>query len=204
MPGPRSAACCALAVVLATATTASAQVRGFGFGFYPFYQYNGFYSNGFSQYGPPIPTYAPVPGMFGGSSQHSYAGPAWHIPRLPATPPGPDGPVMVPVRRATKPPAAPAEDAAPDQLPPPRKLNLDAAAQIDVRLSDESAAVSINGRETRQSGAARSFQTPALEAGQVFVYEVEARWRDSNGKLQRELRTVAVEAGKQFVVDFNQ
>src|SRR6266446_4839680 len=31
--------------------------------------YNGFWSNGFSQYGPPVPTYGSVPGVFGGSDQ---------------------------------------------------------------------------------------------------------------------------------------
>ncbi len=35
-----------------------------GIGFMP-YWYNGFYGNGMSMYGPPVPTYAPVPGTFG-------------------------------------------------------------------------------------------------------------------------------------------
>lgn len=42
-----------------------------GFGLYPGY-FPGFYSNGFSMYGPPVPTYAPVPGVYGGSSQRFY------------------------------------------------------------------------------------------------------------------------------------
>src|SRR5262245_40629173 len=31
--------------------------------------YNGFWSNGFSMYGPPVPTYGSVPGYFGGVDQ---------------------------------------------------------------------------------------------------------------------------------------
>src|ERR1700733_14876329 len=35
-------------------------------GISPLY-YPGFYGNGMSMYGPPVPTYSPVPGTFGGS-----------------------------------------------------------------------------------------------------------------------------------------
>src|SRR5262245_54015008 len=35
-------------------------------GYFPS-QYNGFYTNGFSAYGPPVPTYGIVPGTFGAS-----------------------------------------------------------------------------------------------------------------------------------------
>ncbi|HEY8504644.1 MAG TPA: hypothetical protein VIL46_08680, partial [Gemmataceae bacterium] len=31
--------------------------------------YDGFYGNGFSMYGPPVPTAGPIPGYFGGSNQ---------------------------------------------------------------------------------------------------------------------------------------
>ncbi|MFL5339007.1 MAG: TIGR03000 domain-containing protein [Gemmataceae bacterium] len=39
---------------------------GYPWGFYP-YSYQGYWSNGYSLYGPPVPTYGPIPGVFGGS-----------------------------------------------------------------------------------------------------------------------------------------
>ena len=72
---------------------------GLGIGYDPFYgttsygvggfvwggAYNGFYSNGFSEYGPPVPTYAPVPGMFGGSDQRFLGSDPRPISRTPIT-----------------------------------------------------------------------------------------------------------------------
>jgi uncharacterized protein (TIGR03000 family) len=47
----------------------SVSPNGYGvWGFVPTY-YQGFYGTGFSAYGPPVPTYGPVPGVFGGSDQ---------------------------------------------------------------------------------------------------------------------------------------
>lgn len=208
----RFVCCCALIAGVALVHVASAPAGGSNIGVYPMFGYRGFYSNGFSKYGPPVPTYAPVPGMFGGSDQHSYAGPAWYIPRRPATPPGPDGPVLVPIRRTDQPrpgdrpappplPPADREDAAP--LPPPRKLQLEEPAVIEVRLPDTTGEVAINGRPTRQAGATRIFESPPLAAGQVFLYDVKARWL-SNGQPVEDARTLAVEAGKRFVVDFTE
>src|SRR5436190_23532347 len=52
-------------------------IRPYGLygGYYPGYlgvypgAYNGFWSNGLSLYGPPVPTYVTVPGTFGGADQ---------------------------------------------------------------------------------------------------------------------------------------
>jgi uncharacterized protein (TIGR03000 family) len=203
--------------------------------------YRGFYSNGYSMYGPPVPTYFTVPGIFNGSDQHSYDGPAWFVPRQPATPPGPDGPVMVPVRRANQssapkdrpappplPPADREEEAPPprnleaeapavnrdrpappplppadreEEAPPPRKLVAEAPAIIEVRLPDAAGEVAINGRPTQQTGTIRVFESPPLPARQVFLYDVKARWQGA-GRPVVDDRTLAVEAGKRFVVDF--
>lgn len=45
--------------------------RYVGFGLYPGY-FPGFFSNGFSMYGPPVPTYMPVPGVYGGGSDSRF------------------------------------------------------------------------------------------------------------------------------------
>src|SRR5256885_3523121 len=46
---------------------------GFGpyWGIYPNY-YHGFYGNGLSMYGPPVPTYKPIPGVFGGGDSQYF------------------------------------------------------------------------------------------------------------------------------------
>ncbi len=41
---------------------------GVGFGYFPS-RIGDFWSNGYSLYGPPVPTYGPIPGSFGGSQQ---------------------------------------------------------------------------------------------------------------------------------------
>src|SRR5262245_55080552 len=74
----------ATVIALGSQTSARAQYIGGGVGarpycwyggYYPGYLgvfpggYNGFWSNGFSMYGPPVPTYGIVPGTFGGADQ---------------------------------------------------------------------------------------------------------------------------------------
>src|SRR5688500_2454529 len=73
---------CALGTWAITAPAAHAQQVGVGVtpfgvrgGYWPGYlgyfpgAYQGFWSNGFSLYGPPVPTYGTVPGYFGGADQ---------------------------------------------------------------------------------------------------------------------------------------
>jgi uncharacterized protein (TIGR03000 family) len=202
----RFVCCCALIAGITLADVADARAGGYVIGVCPMFGYRGFYSNGYSMYGPPFPTYGTVPGIFNGADQHSYDGPAWYIPRQPATPPGPDGPVMVPMRRADQTPARPAPPPLPpaereEEAPPPRQLQADAPAIIEVRLPETTAALTINSQPTQQSGAMRVFESPPLTAGQVFLYDVRARWLN-NGQPVEDARTLAVEAGKRFVVDF--
>jgi uncharacterized protein (TIGR03000 family) len=213
--------CCALIASVTLLHVEPAAAGGYVIGICPMFGYRGFYNNGFSMYGPPFPTYGTVPGIYNGSDQHSYDGPGWYVPRRPLTPPGPDGPVMVPMHRADQTPARPQppplppadreEEAPPprkvadgqETLPPPRKVQQDAVATIEVRLPDATAEVAINGRATQQSGTTRVFESPPLLAGQVFTYDVKARWL-SNGRPVNDDRTLAVEGGKRFVVDFTE
>jgi uncharacterized protein (TIGR03000 family) len=210
---------CALIAGLTFVHVEPASAGGFVIGICPMFGYRGFYNNGYSMYGPPFPTYGTVPGIYNGSDQHSYDGPGWYVPRQPLTPPGPDGPVMVPIRSANQvparpqppplPPAGREEEAPPppkvqqEEAPPPRKVQQEAPATIEVRLPDATAEVAINGGPTQQSGTIRVFESPPLSAGQVFTYDVKARWL-SNGRPVNDDRTLAVEAGKRFVVDFTE
>ena len=60
---------------------------GYGAGPYwgvmPFY-YDGFYGNGLSMYGPPVPTGKPIPGVFGGGDSRFFdpIPPAYFYPGL--------------------------------------------------------------------------------------------------------------------------
>ncbi|MBY0525861.1 MAG: TIGR03000 domain-containing protein [Gemmataceae bacterium] len=193
----------ATATLLLIATDSLAQYRaapGPYIGFYPFYSYRGFYSNGFSMYGPPVPTYAPVPGVFGGSDQRManfWAGP----PPLLSTARRHSAPYD-PVYPGTKPSRLNVEPDVPT-LPAPRAVPADAQVRFEVRVPDAEAAVTFDGDATRQTGTKREFESPPLERGKTFDYEVTARWKE-NGKEVTRIRVVSVEAGKRVVVDFTQ
>src|SRR5947209_1191454 len=82
---------------------------GYGFGYFPG-AYGSVWSNGFSLYGPPVPTYGPVPGPFGGPDQ-----------RLDVYPPGialPSIGIVVPLNRPSAVPAIVEPPFAGPQLPP--------------------------------------------------------------------------------------
>lgn len=166
--------------------------------------YYGFYSNGFSAYGPPVPTYAPIPGVFGGADQRFFApGPssAGLDPRfgrgyndsmfMPPTGARPY-PLMFQVQKKPIPPSAPV---AIEPTP--------AAVNVVVRVPDPDAEVAFDGHITRQTGSSRSFQSEAVSPGQHYVYEVQAKWKENGEEVSR-TRTVVVEAGQDVVVDFTQ
>ena len=190
----------ATALVLLTAAVGSAQVGGAYIGFYPFYAPRGFYTNGFSMYGPPVPTYAPVPGMFGGSDQRLLN--FWTPADWDRTRPRNYGPNDY-VYPGTRPSNPGKPDAEPDLLPAPRPLPANAAAQFEVRLPSATAEVTFDGDPTRQNGSTRLFESPPLPRGQSFTYEVKANWRENGQEFTRS-RSVTVQGGKRAVVDFTQ
>jgi uncharacterized protein (TIGR03000 family) len=54
--------------------------------------------------------------------------------------------------------------------------------------------------ETKQSGAERKFQTPALQAGKKYSYQLKATWQE-NGEERVVTRKAFVRAGEQTTVD---
>lgn len=172
-------------------------------GFYPFYGYRGFYSNGYSMYGPPVPTYAPVPGVFGGSDQRlgnfaypppvswNRANPRAYAPAAPLIPGAPSTPAPLDIE-----PNVPT-------LPAPRPLPGNAAASVEVRVPDGAADVFFDGRATQQTGARRLFESPPLARGKSYSYEVRARWQENGQEVVRN-RSVAVEPGQKVLIDFTQ
>jgi uncharacterized protein (TIGR03000 family) len=177
---------------------------GVGVGFWPGFGIpaaNGsFWTNGLSLYGPPIPTYAPVPGVFGGSDAHRHymnpplLGVGTHAfgylspsPRLRT----PSVSVYSQAARGT---------ATVQALPAPSATNL---CRLEVHVPHTEAEVWINKSKTTTTGLERSFESPELAEGKTYEYEVIARWHDGTEK-RAVAKTVSVTAGKTVLVSFTE
>jgi uncharacterized protein (TIGR03000 family) len=76
------------------------------------------------------------------------------------------------------------------------------AALIQVRVP-ANAEVSFEGDQTTQTGAVRLFQSPELQPGKSYTYDVRASWTDTAGKPVERTKQVKVQAGARASVDFN-
>jgi uncharacterized protein (TIGR03000 family) len=172
---------------------------GFGypygaFGYYPG-AYSSSWSNGFSLYGPPVPTYGIVPGAFGGADQRLgnfqygnigiYNGAGIG---LGASGAGGGGP-----RRRFY-----AADGTAGVQPNAANFG---QATIEVRVPFANAEVFFEGINTRQQGEKRVFLSPTLQGGLTYYYKVTAKWRDGEQVVERE-KSVAVRVGETAVVEF--
>ena len=77
-------------------------------------------------------------------------------------------------------------------------------ARVLVRVPDPNAEVFFNGSPTEQRGMERVFETPTLNSGTTYTYEIKARWRDASGKMTEQIRSVGVQRGRESMVDFLQ
>ncbi len=59
----------------------------------------------------------------------------------------------------------------------------------------------LDGVKTNQTGTDRRFESPALQPGSVYTYEVRARWTEQ-GRNQEQSQIVLVHAGEQVRVQF--
>jgi uncharacterized protein (TIGR03000 family) len=78
----------------------------------------------------------------------------------------------------------------------------DNLARVRVMVPSD-AKVWFDGKATRQEGADRRFESPALTPGRAYSYEVKAQWRDRDGKEVTRTRRVDVSANSNLTVDFN-
>jgi uncharacterized protein (TIGR03000 family) len=139
-----------------------------------------FWTNGLSLYGPPVPTYAPVPGTFGGADAHRfYINPP--VFGFGLNPLGYRSPSPAPV-----------------PLPPPTSAR---CARLEVKLPSTDAEVWVNETKTSALGAARSFESPDLVENTSYEYKLVARWVQ-DGESKAESRTISVTAGVTRLVDF--
>jgi uncharacterized protein (TIGR03000 family) len=71
-------------------------------------------------------------------------------------------------------------------------------ARLTVRLPAD-AMLQIEGQETESTGSIRHFQTPAIEPGEAFTYELSATLADGGRAIRRQ---VTVHAGERRAVSF--
>lgn len=73
--------------------------------------------------------------------------------------------------------------------------------RLQVVLPDPEAALWLNGQAMTPRGAARLFESPPLEPGKQYTYDVTAAW-SQDGKIITKDQKVAVTPGKTTVVSF--
>ncbi|MCS7021721.1 MAG: TIGR03000 domain-containing protein [Gemmataceae bacterium] len=188
-------------------------------GYYPA-RFGSFWTNGLSLYGPPVPVYGPIPGVFGNEDlvRQWRAVPSPGFPfgwvGLFAASPRPKHP-SVSVWSSLEPlggehptapvesPAAPSDPSVPADkaLPPPRPVAAAAPIFLAVRVPQPAAEVWINGQRTQQTGTDRLFESPPLPANQLYEYQVLARWF-YQGQWREQVCRVRGRPGELLRVDF--
>jgi uncharacterized protein (TIGR03000 family) len=156
-----------------------------------FGSYNGFWSNGYSLYGPPVPTYGSIPGVFGGSDQRLSNFSNIYIQNgadIGLGTPGAGG--GGPRRRfyATGEPTNPSAATG--------------NATIDVRVPAPDAEVYFEGTNTKQAGVRRLFLSPPVQSGMTYYYKIRAKWKLQDGSVADQERSVGVRANETTLVDF--
>jgi uncharacterized protein (TIGR03000 family) len=163
------------------------------------------WTNGLSLYGPPVPVYGPIPGVFGNNDLvrrwqgwPSIGFPfgwfgmysAWPRPR----------PLTVTVH-----PSAESVPIAPNVAPAPPAADPTAPAAgalvLSVKVPQPAAEVFVDGVKTAQTGTERVFESPPLEAGKRYKYEVTAKWIEG-GATREAKRAVVGTPGEVVRVDF--
>ena len=161
------------------------------------------WSNGLSLYGPPVPVYGPVPGILGNSDLvHQWQavpspglGYGWFGVYAASPRPRPLTVSVWPTIESVPAAQAPAN-------PPPAAIQPGGGSLIlSVKVPVPTAEVFVDGVKTMQTGTDRLFESPPLEAGKQFKYEVTARWLQNGVTVERKMAVVGV-PGEVVRVDF--
>jgi len=147
--------------------------------------YGSFWTNGLSLYGPPVPTYGPTPGVFGNGdfnrTWQNYLQPGFGWFGVYAASPRPL-PTSVSVW-----PHPPALESVP-VLPAGVAVSRPGGCMIlSVKVPQPSAEVYVDGVRTQQSGTDRVFESPPLDGGREYRYEMTARWIEGGAMVERKL-----------------
>jgi uncharacterized protein (TIGR03000 family) len=171
-----------------------------GVGAFGFYVPRGFWPNGLSLYGPPVPVPGAVPGVFGNYDLNRN----WQA--VPLNGVGPYGVLGAyatwPRPRVSFGPALPVvEGLHPPPGPPPRVAKIGGALVISIKVPQPAAEVFVDGRKTTQGGTDRLFESPPLEAGRTSRYTVTVRWLE-RGQVVEASREVSGVPGEVVRLDF--
>lgn len=194
------------AVVALGFTTAPANAQFYGPFYRPFGPYSGYlgyypgayqnsWSNGFSLYGPPVPTYGSVPGQFGGMDYRLNNN--IQINNGASIGLGGSGAGGAGPRRRHW------QMGGGTGMLPQQQQPATSQALVEVLVPSESAIVFFEDSEMQQRGKVRQFASPPLPAGQTYFYKIRAKWM-VEGELQERTKTVGVRANEKIVVDFTQ
>ena len=176
---------------------------GYPFVGWPGYRgaFGSYWTNGLSLYGPPVPVYGPIPGVLGnddlvrqwharptlgaGIGYYGWVGPFRASPR-----PHPLSVNVWPVIESV-PGAVPATAAA---------NGTGACLHLSVKVPQPAAELYVDGVKTAQTGTDRLFESPPVEPGKDFAYEVTARWIERGVTFER-TKVVTGKAGEVVRVD---
>ena len=159
---------------------------GPAFGYWPG-AYGGQWSNGYTLYGPPVPTYGSVPGYFGGSDQrlNYYPDSKYYYPPYAYGYYGPWGArgVVIPLNQ-----------------PRPEVTTIAGPAVCEIHVPAADAELFVNGRKIDGSGLIRKTLT-GMPPRSGTTLEFECRWSSETG-IGSAKRWATVRAGELTVVDF--
>jgi uncharacterized protein (TIGR03000 family) len=163
--------------------------------------YGSFWSNGLSLYGPPVPVYGPLPGVFGNNDLvrqwqnrptlglgFGYLG--WYGTFRASPRPHP---VTVNVWPTGEPVPEPAPVAGPGVI-------AGECLHLSVKVPQPAAEVFVDGVKTGQTGTDRLFESPPLESGKEYAYELTARWVEGGVTVERK-KVVTGKPGEVVRVD---
>jgi uncharacterized protein (TIGR03000 family) len=198
------AALCASIVALAAAAPAQAQ-RGY---YWPSSGYWGSYYSYWPSYGGAYYTYFPYTHSYYpyysyytyNPTTYAYTPPSYIAPQTPATAPSlttyqPPS-YVAPQTPATAPALTTYQSSYPSYAPEPTPTN---TAVVRV-LTAPDAQLTFNGVQVATTGPVRSFETPALQPGQNYRYDLKVRYSDNGVPVERD-RVVIVTAGATTTVD---
>jgi uncharacterized protein (TIGR03000 family) len=146
--------------------------RSYGYGYYPYSSGYYPYGYGYSPYYSPYYDYSSSYPGLDAAYSPGYANGYISPSPLPGTSPG-------------LAPSAPA----------------DVTAHFTVKVP-AGANIWINGAQTNLLGTVREFQTDSLTPGDQYTYEIQARWKNDDGREVTQSQQVVVTAGAHVRVDF--
>jgi len=168
--------------------------------------FGSFWTNGLSLYGPPVPTYGPLPGVLGNSDfvnqwraaptlgggvgVYGWVGPFRASPRY----------------RNPSVNVQPVLERFADEGEPKIVANDAEAGQplyLSVKVPQPAAEIFVDGMKTAMTGTDRLFESPPLAGDKEYGYEIVARWKEGGATVERK-KSVKGKPGEVIRIDLTQ